>query len=307
MSYFKKNGIVVQLLIIAALHWPALGFAGNIVVRMQTAFGPIDIKLDDLNAPNTVNNFLDNYLSKGRYDHSFIHGHTALSDDNRLLGGQYFWDIKSLINPVKPITTESAIANEKSGNKNLIGTVAMNKPDNTPNGATSQWFINLANNTKFDSKNGGYAVFGTVFEKSMPIVNKIANLKVTNASSDIDNLTSLPITGKTDHALREQDLVMLNSVSTNRTTNNLTDYDYLFSFLELSYPEFLSPAYPLGVVSSTGGGYYYRHYAATDSYIAELNGEIYFLGPATNGQIIQLPSSDMLGAKIAARGLYSYK
>jgi cyclophilin family peptidyl-prolyl cis-trans isomerase len=78
-----------------------------------------------------------------------------------------------------PKPTKPSIKNEsKNGLKNLRGTLAMARYDD-PNSATSQFFINLSNNTHLDPNGGGfgYAVFGKVIE-GMDVVDKIAKVKV---------------------------------------------------------------------------------------------------------------------------------
>ncbi len=78
----------------------------------------------------------------------------------------------------------------------------------------------------------------------------------------------------------------------------VSDSDRLFAYLEAAYPGYLSPA---GSASSTFSGYYYRYYSATNAYIATANGTVYYLGPASQNQIISLGSlSDWLAEATAA-------
>ena len=80
--------------------------------------------------------------------------------------------------------TDKAIANEAdNGLKNTVGTIAMARTAN-PNSATSQFFINVADNDflNFKSKTVqgyGYAVFGRV-TSGMDVVDKIAKVKTTD-------------------------------------------------------------------------------------------------------------------------------
>jgi cyclophilin family peptidyl-prolyl cis-trans isomerase len=74
--------------------------------------------------------------------------------------------------------TRAAIANEaNNGLSNLRGTVAMART-NDPNSATSQFFVNVVDNTRLDHvspENGftwGYAVFGKVIE-GMDVIDRI--------------------------------------------------------------------------------------------------------------------------------------
>lgn len=69
---------------------------------------------------------------------------------------------------------------------NLTGTLAMAKVGNNPNSATSQFFINLANNdANLDLQNGGFTVFGQILDQS--ILNDITNFN--NISLFTANLT----------------------------------------------------------------------------------------------------------------------
>ena len=56
----------------------------------------------------------------------------------------------------------------------------MAKVGNDPNSATSEFFINLADNSaNLDHQNGGFTVFGKVLS-GMDVVNQIATLPTTN-------------------------------------------------------------------------------------------------------------------------------
>jgi hypothetical protein len=86
------------------------------------------------------------------------------------------------------------------------------------------------------------------------------------------------------------------SVSENGFINDLTfstvividttasDSDRIFNYLEKTYPE----KFPANPVSSTLGGYYYRYYSATDSYLATANETLYYRGPDSQNQILSL-------------------
>jgi hypothetical protein len=58
--------------------------------------------------------------------------------------------------------------------------------------------------------------------------------------------------------------------------------DCLFDWVELSYPELFAPA---GSASSTAGGYYFRSYARTQSYVGTRNERAYYLVPALGSEV----------------------
>ncbi|MGZ4979486.1 MAG: peptidylprolyl isomerase [Methylobacter sp.] len=279
--------------------FPVAGMAT--VVRMQTAFGVIDIKLFD-SAPLTVANFLS-YVDSGAYNRSLIHR----SETGFIIqGGGYVWN--DTLKGVTTITANQPVVNEFSSSRsNLRGTIAMAKLSGNPDSATSQWFFNLADNSaNLDTQNGGFTVFGQVIAKGMTVVDTIAALPTTNAGEPFSKLPlASPSTGV---PLQEFNLATITSVSSNRSST-ASDSDRLFAYLEAIYPEYLSPANTLALgnaptnsVSSTSGNYYYRYYSTTQSYIATSNGSVYYLGPASQNQIISLGSLSDWTAKAFAEG-----
>jgi cyclophilin family peptidyl-prolyl cis-trans isomerase len=127
-------------------------------VRIATPIGNIDLELYDADKPVTVKNFLS-YVQSGRYANSFSH---RLVTGFVLQSGGYYLNANS----VTPVTTDAPIVNEYSTGtiySNVKGTIAMAKVSNDPNSATSQWFLNLADNgANLDTQNGGFTVFGHV-------------------------------------------------------------------------------------------------------------------------------------------------
>ncbi|AFZ83507.1 peptidyl-prolyl cis-trans isomerase B [Candidatus Kinetoplastibacterium blastocrithidii TCC012E] len=142
--------------------------------KIQTNYGIIVILLDKEKAPKTVENFLK-YIDKKFYNGTIFH---------RVIKGFMIQGGGLLPSMTNKENLESSIENEAdNGLKNNIYTIAMART-NDPHSATSQFFINTADNQflnyKSPTSNGwGYAVFGKVVEGS-EIVDKINNIKTSN-------------------------------------------------------------------------------------------------------------------------------
>ena len=143
-------------------------------VELKTNLGKITLELMPEQAPVSVENFLS-YAQSGFYKGAIFH---RVLKGFLIQGGGYTTNFE-----VKP--TRPPIINEaNNGLKNTRGSVAMARlPD--PNSATSQFFINTAENNFLDysSTQEGYAVFGQVTE-GMDIVDKIQAV----ATKEVDNI-----------------------------------------------------------------------------------------------------------------------
>jgi len=121
--------------------------------------GNLVISLKPAQAPITVDNFLA-YVNSGFYDATVFHRN---SPGFVLQGGGYAAEV----NPASPVRpplkdTRDPIELEVGrGLSNVRLSVAMART-NVLNSATSQFFINLADNGFLDTTSGGYAVFGNV-------------------------------------------------------------------------------------------------------------------------------------------------
>jgi cyclophilin family peptidyl-prolyl cis-trans isomerase len=139
-------------------------------VRMETNMGTIELELYPEKAPKTVANFL-RYANEGFFNGTIYH---RVIKGFMIQGGGFTKNYDK-----KP--THEQIPNEAfNGLKNDRGTIAMART-NMPHSATSQFFINTANNTPLNftrkSMNGwGYTVFGKV-TKGMDVVDKIEGIK----------------------------------------------------------------------------------------------------------------------------------
>lgn len=138
-------------------------------VRMETSVGTITLELDGEKSPKTVANFVK-YAGDGFYDGTIFH---RVIDGFMIQGGGFTPDMKQK-------KTNPAIVNEAAnGLSNRRGTIAMART-NEPHSATSQFYINVADNTFLDAREArdgwGYAVFGRV-TRGMAVVDKIAQTK----------------------------------------------------------------------------------------------------------------------------------
>ncbi|CAK0739212.1 exported hypothetical protein [Gammaproteobacteria bacterium] len=177
-------------------------------VTLQTSLGRIEISLFDSTAPRTVANFLS-YVNSGAYNLSFIHRKVPRFI---IQGGGYTWNEASLF--VTRITANPPVANEFSVDRsNIRGTIAMAKLGENPDSATTEWFINLTDNSEnLNNQNGGFTVFGEVTD-GMAVVDAIAALPIVNACGAF---TTLPVvTQPTSGQIHQTNLVMIDSITIN--------------------------------------------------------------------------------------------
>lgn len=136
------------------------------MVILHTNFGDIKIELNKEKAPLTSANF-EEYCRDGFYDNTLFH---RVIDGFMIQGG-------GMVSGMEEKDTRAPIKNEaNNGLSNTIGSIAMARTMD-PHSASSQFFINVANNTFLDHKSEtsqgwGYCVFGQVVE-GMDVVNKI--------------------------------------------------------------------------------------------------------------------------------------
>jgi peptidyl-prolyl cis-trans isomerase A (cyclophilin A) len=139
------------------------------VVVLDTNLGEITIELDAENAPTTVGNFMK-YVDAKFYDNLIFH---RVIPKFMIQGGGFDAQMNQKREGMRaPIRNESG-----NGLTNRRGTIAMARTSN-PNSATSQFFINHADNPFLD-QGDGYAVFGKV-TAGMDVVDKIARTATAN-------------------------------------------------------------------------------------------------------------------------------
>jgi peptidyl-prolyl cis-trans isomerase A (cyclophilin A) len=167
---FKKILIAASTLLFTAQLMAAQpASASKPHVLLHTSNGAIELELDGEKAPLSTRNFLA-YVDKGFYSNTLFH---RVIPKFMIQGGGFTQAMQQ-----KP--TEAAIKNEAdNGLKNARGTIAMARTSDI-NSATSQFFINHADNEMLDHRQGdfGYAVFGKVV-KGMEVVDIIANSNTT--------------------------------------------------------------------------------------------------------------------------------
>lgn len=159
-----------KFLMLALLALPV--FSANaeetIHVGLNTSEGYIELALDKEKAPISVENFVT-YVEEGHYDGTIFH---RVIKNFMIQGGGFDASMNRK-------TTRAAIKNEaKNGLKNKRGSVAMARTASVDS-ATSQFFINVKDNTFLDHgvRDYGYAVFGEVV-KGMDVVDKITETRV---------------------------------------------------------------------------------------------------------------------------------
>ncbi|QHJ09949.1 Peptidyl-prolyl cis-trans isomerase B [Paraglaciecola mesophila] len=144
------------------------------MVTIHTNYGVISVELFADKAPETVANFLS-YAKEGFYDNTIFH---RVIDGFMVQGGGFEPGMEQK-------ATKATIKNEaNNGLANEVGTLAMART-NEPHSASSQFFINVANNSflNFRSESGdgwGYCVFAKVTD-GMDVVNKIKEVKTGNS------------------------------------------------------------------------------------------------------------------------------
>jgi peptidyl-prolyl cis-trans isomerase A (cyclophilin A) len=135
-------------------------------VTLETSLGNIEIELFADKAPVTVKNFLQ-YVDNNFYTNTLFH---RVIPGFMIQGGGF---TKGMVE--KP--TQLPIKNEAgNGLRNLRGTIAMARTQMISS-ATSQFFINVADNAALDHRDNtsdgfGYCVFGQV-TKGMDVADKI--------------------------------------------------------------------------------------------------------------------------------------
>jgi peptidyl-prolyl cis-trans isomerase B (cyclophilin B) len=155
------------------------------MVTLHTSKGDIVIELYRDKAPKTTENFLE-YVRSGHYDGTIFH---RVIDGFMIQGGGMDAEMKER-------ATREPIENEAdNGVKNEAYTVAMARTQD-PHSATSQFFINVADNQFLNHKSKspqgwGYAAFGRVVE-GQDVVDEIKQVP-TGRKGFHDDVPTSPV------------------------------------------------------------------------------------------------------------------
>jgi len=155
---------------------------GNPHVLLKTSLGDIEVELMQDKAPVSVANFLG-YLDAGFYANTLFH---RVIPGFMIQGGGFDPQMRQK-------DTQAPIKNEAdNGLHNVRGTLAMARTSSI-NSATSQFFINQADNAFLDhgARDFGYAVFGKVV-RGMDVVDQIARVP-TGRSGMMSDVPRQPV------------------------------------------------------------------------------------------------------------------
>ena len=162
-------------------------------VSIKTSMGEIVLELDQAKAPKTVANFLA-YVKSGFYKGTIFH---RVIDGFMIQAGGMDAKMGGKVT-LKPVKNES-----DNGLHNEAYTVAMAR-ENHPDSATSQFFINVVNNSGLDYPNmggSGYTVFGKVIA-GQDVVDKIKGVVVDDMRGQ-QNVPVVPIVIKSATLIKQ--------------------------------------------------------------------------------------------------------
>ena len=133
------------LVLVAGLALAPLSHAADAPrVLFKTSAGDFTVEVYPDKAPKTVENFLQ-YVRDKHYDGTIFH---RVIPNFMVQGGGYDKNYKEKATRA-PVEHEGRAALAKGGPRNVVGTLAMART-NDPNSASSQFFINVADNAFLD-------------------------------------------------------------------------------------------------------------------------------------------------------------
>jgi len=202
----RRNAYLVAAVVIAALvvggTWyylqasstatkcpnPPASLTTNLIyARINTTMGSMEVELFPAAAPKTVANFV-NLSESGFYDnlvwHRIVAGFVIQTGDplTRNAGGnRSLWGTGGSSKTV-PLETNPLL-------HNYVCYLGMARSSD-PNSGTSQFYINLKNNTSLD---GSYTVFGRVIS-GMNVANQIAAVQVNSSDQPVEPVFMTSVT-----------------------------------------------------------------------------------------------------------------
>jgi len=197
--------LLASVVVLAGLHsFPA---QAQQYVCMESTLGNFCMQLLHDKAPQTVRNFL-NYVRDGDYDNTIVHRSERYANGQKFViqSGGYKLTPEGVVSTIPedpPIPNEAGVSNRR-------GTVAMATLAGSPHSATSQWFVNLGDNSgHLDYQNGGYTVFAEIVS-GMEVVDAIADLQRINLRSTLGNaFTEVPVMPSFGAWVQTNDLVLI--------------------------------------------------------------------------------------------------
>jgi len=191
-----RGRVAIAALSVVMTH----GVLASDIVRVDTDSGSFILEMYADTAPVTVANFLS-YVNSGAYEDTIIHRKV---NNFVIQGGGFYYDPAS--SDIAAISVGPAIVNEFS-RSNTRGTIAMAKLGGDPNSATSQWFVNLGDNSaNLDSQNGGFTVFGKVLGTGMTAADAIGALRTVNITGAV-SFSDVPYLSLTGATIADADFV----------------------------------------------------------------------------------------------------
>lgn len=180
--YLETSGTVTK-----CPNPPASTTTNLVYARINTSMGSMEVELFPTAAPKTVANFVS--LSKsGFYDslvwHRIVSGFVIQTGDplTRNGGGnRTLWGTGGSSQTV-PLETNPDL-------HNYVCYIGMAR-STAPNSGTSQFYINLKNNTSLD---GSYTVFGRVVT-GMNVANAIAGVQVNSSDQPVNPVYMTSVT-----------------------------------------------------------------------------------------------------------------
>jgi len=162
----------------------------RIVGYAMNAF--IEAELLDDEKPVTVSNFM-RLVESGSFSNMFLH---RLMPGFVMQGGGF--RVNAAGSNIEAVPHFGAITNEFGVGpfySNVRGTIAMAKVGGDPDSATSQFFINLADNSvNLDNQNGGFTVFARVLSDPANMISAWNSMSYSNGYVDAGgSFSNLPV------------------------------------------------------------------------------------------------------------------